>query len=127
MRKNIILFLLINFVFLLSGCDAYRNRPYSYTPPAGDTGKHCTKRCYIGKNSCQQLCMMKNPGCAAKAERTAKSNYEAYKDERIQAGKPIRKHLKDFVDMSSCKQACNCTNAFNTCYSACGGEVIPLW
>ena len=118
--RQLFLLLLSFIVITLSGCATQK---YSYTPPDTATGKSCIARCMVGKNSCEQLCLLKNPSCWIRAKQQAQIAFDLYKQQQRAKGQRIRKRLKDFKQDNDCKHACNCTPAYNTCYTACGGEV----
>lgn len=105
---------LILFVCLLSACVKPK---YTYMPPHDRT---CIARCVQGKSYCESLCYLKNPRCLAQAER----DLAAYQTEQRVQGLAIKKTLKDFQTDKSCQSSCQCVKAYNTCYSACGGQVL---
>jgi hypothetical protein len=118
-------YLMASFLIaVLSGCSSMaENAKYTYTPPVSKQGKHCVMQCSVGKNSCEQLCMIKHPRCAANARRDAEQKYNQYQQDQLERGLPVRKHLQDFIQINDCKRECHCRSAYNVCYSACGGSV----
>lgn len=124
MRRVFFIMLLILAGIALAACSSMNNRKYSYVPPPDVPGaKHCTAQCWQGKNSCQQICAMKNSTCRAEAHENATLRYEQYKKQRLVQGQPLKKSFQNFQRTASCKHACHCVPAFNTCYTACGGQV----
>jgi hypothetical protein len=100
------------------------NAKYSYTPPESTQGKHCAAQCSVGKNSCEQLCVMKHPRCWANARNDAQKKFNVYKNYQLAHGLPVKKRVQNFENTDVCKHECHCRAAFNVCYSACGGQVI---
>ena len=121
---NYLRLLLLMATLFLAACTSMHN--YRYQSPHNIYAKRCIGRCLVGKASCEQLCLIKNPRCERQAQQAAVEPYENYKQRMLALGKPIKKQLRDFVDDESCKKACHCTQAFNTCYAACGGTVQDL-
>jgi hypothetical protein len=127
-RKGVVamfvrLIVLVLFIIFLPACTSISTSHYRYSPPYSRTGQHCIAQCMQGKFSCEKLCLLKNPRCEMHAQQTASYDYAAYLQQQHVAGKSAHKHLKDFIHDDDCKHACHCTQAFNTCYTACGGQV----
>lgn len=124
MQRFSLLFFLIFFTMILSGCDALYKKEYNYIPPKANMEKRCANACYVGKNSCEKICYLKNQACFMRAYDNAKYDYQNYVNQMHQAGKRVTKDIRDFADTDSCSKNCHCVTSFNTCYSACGGQVI---
>lgn len=124
MRPLFLLILTFITAIFLSGCDSFSAKKYSYAPPVSTSGKKCVARCLTGKNSCDKICLLKNPSCAARIQQDAEVNFALYKQQQQIKGQRVYKRLKDFVKVNDCRGSCHCEAAFNTCYAACGGDVM---
>lgn len=109
---------------LLAACSPIYKTEYAYVPPKSDMGKMCTANCVQQKSMCQQMCQMRNENCRARAHQDALYQYEVYKNERRRNGQSIDRSVSSFESSFGCNEPCNCSETFNTCYSACGGEVL---
>jgi hypothetical protein len=118
------IFSILCLAAMLAGCGPIYKTEYAYVPPRTDTGKMCTAQCVQGKNSCEQMCEMKNQDCRLRAHQDALTQFEMYKQERKREGKPLKKDVKDFDQSYTCGSSCNCEPTYNACYSACGGQVL---
>jgi hypothetical protein len=96
-------FSLFVFLILLTACHIQPKVEYTYVPPQSKMDKKCVALCLKAKRYCQEICELKNPDCFAKTK------MDAVKQNNV------------------CENACNCIPAFNTCYSACGGQVITRY
>src|SRR3990167_339271 len=106
------LLLIGSFIFLvsmLSGCGPMYETQYKYIPPASNIGKMCTSQCVQSKSMCQQMCEMRKQSCR--------------RGERVRSGKKDDRKF-DYLEPNCDNIACDCTETFNTCYGACGGEVL---
>ena len=125
MRRSISIFSLFTILaVLLSGCSFMFKPKYTYIPPESHADKVCVKRCARAKNFCETICHLKFDSCKARALRTAQNKFEGYKSDMRRWGRPITKSVRDFDTGYKCRLTCNCVVSFNTCYEACGGEVI---
>lgn len=123
MRSFLAMLSLVLLTGILSGCGFVYEKEYSYTPPDTQMGRKCASQCSVGKSSCQKICLMKNPTCGVRSYEEARSYFEKYKREQRANGRKVRKQLRDFEQSDDCKHVCHCAAAFNTCYTACGGQV----
>lgn len=123
MRRLLAFVLLSMMAVLLTGCGASYYQKYTYTPPSVPGSERCIAQCWQGRNSCEQICALKNPTCAAEARTDALTRYNDYLRQRRAKNLPVTKSLKDFQRTAQCRHSCNCVPAFNMCYSACGGIV----
>lgn len=119
-----ILFVLTSL--FLTGCDVTSHNKYRYTPPKNSMDLQCVARCTSAQNYCSSICELKNPRCYQRAAAKAKSAFAAYRKEQLAAGHAIQKSEKSFLDNTYCRDACHCITAYNTCYSACGGQVVQI-
>jgi hypothetical protein len=117
---------LLTSIMVLTACHSIYKAEYRYVPPQAVMDKYCAQQCSKGKRYCQQICQLKHPKCFAKAYQNTLSQYESYKQERMRKGEKVVKSLRDFDQNYICYSECNCVPSFNTCYTACGGQVIPL-
>lgn len=124
MLRYLTLALIAAFLAILSGCQPLKRVGYSYIPPETKADKLCASRCVSAKSSCEKICKMKNPNCFMQEEQNALYRFQLYQQEAMQKGERVTKKLKDFNYTYKCLSACNCTLSFNTCYMACGGQVI---
>lgn len=122
---------IINWLFVclitvsLTGCGPIYKIEHSYVPPVSSTGKMCIAQCVQNKNTCQQMCQMRKDNCRSQARQDAYYQYESYKNDQARLGKPIEKSIRDFDhSFFECRKPCHCDQTFNSCYSACGGEVL---
>lgn len=123
MQRFVRLIAFFMMALVLSGCGGSYYQKYNYTPPTAPGSERCIAQCWQGRNSCEQICSLKNPRCAAEARVDAQTRYSDYVRQRQAKGLPVTKSLKDFQRTAQCFHSCNCIPAFNTCYSACGGYV----
>ncbi len=117
-------FSFLALIIILSACSLQRKMEYTYVPPQSSMDKKCASQCVKGKRYCQQICQLKHPNCFFKADQQARSQYAVYQQEKIRKGEKITKTLRDFDKSTACYSECNCVPSFNTCYTACGGQVI---
>ncbi|MFZ2314299.1 MAG: hypothetical protein WAW86_01395 [Gammaproteobacteria bacterium] len=122
--RSIVTFVIL--AVLLSGCGSVFLQKYQYIPPKNEMDKQCVARCVPAQNYCSSICRLKNPRCYARADQRTNTAFERYQKQQIADGKAIVKTKRAFADDARCRDACHCITAYNTCYSACGGEVIPL-
>lgn len=121
-KLNYFIFL---FAFLIAACSPIYRSDFQYEPPADATGKMCITQCMQNKGSCQQMCQMKRESCRSRSRENAYFQYQAYKAEQERHGEPIKRSIRDFDNgYFECHQPCHCNQGFNSCYSACGGQVI---
>ncbi len=118
--------LLVLTGLLLAGCDAALQQQYRYIPPKNAMDLQCVNRCQGAQNYCSSICELKNPRCYQKATAKGMAAYAKYQKQQLADNRPIQKMQRSFIDTSHCRAACHCITAYNTCYSACGGQVIPL-
>lgn len=124
-RQLSFIVLLIGCLFL-AACGSSQKVSYRYVPPLSVMDKNCAAQCSKGRRYCQQICQLKHPPCFAEAQQKAVNQYERYKQEQMRKGERVTKSLRDFAQSDACYRDCNCVPSFNTCYTACGGRVIPL-
>ena len=125
MRSLFPIFLFTTFVFLFSGCGPIYKTEYSYVPPRSDMGKMCISQCVQSKGMCEQMCQMRNETCRMRAHREARRQFEVYERKTRARGEPVQRDVNDFDDSYfRCNQECDCASSFNSCYSACGGQVL---
>ena len=111
-------------VAMLIGCSPIYKTNYAYTPPKSDVGKMCTSQCTQNKMVCEQMCQMRKDNCKSQAKQDAFYKYQSYVNERKSNHLPVDKSVSDFDDSYfSCKDSCDCTSSFHTCYQACGGQI----
>lgn len=115
---------ILSLVTMLSGCGPIYKTEYNYVPPHSNMSKMCVAQCVQAKSHCEQLCELKNQNCVAQARQEAFYEYEIYKHDRKREGKKVKKDIGDFDRSYRCQSSCDCTPSFNTCYSACGGQVL---
>lgn len=116
----------IAVTLLLSACGPIYQTTYSYIPPASDTGKMCATQCQQNQSMCQQLCNSRADTCQSNARSQAMYAYEEYKSEQISQGQPVTETLNDFYDDSQCSNMnCGCSDSYNSCFTTCGGQIIP--
>ncbi len=119
------LLILLVLMTILTACGTHHHKAeYTYQPPQSNMDKKCVTQCAQGKRYCQQICQLKHPRCFFQAHQHALNQYKIYKQERIRKGEKVIKTLHDFEQSAPCYNACNCVPSFNTCYTACGGQVI---
>ena len=121
--------LLIGFftflVGMLSACAPVYKTQYKYIPPSSKMGNMCVSQCVQSKSMCQQMCEMRKETCRMRVQREGRAQYETYKEEQKRGGWSIMKDVSDFTDTQGCDNTpCGCTETFNTCYGACGGQVL---
>jgi len=109
---------------MLAGCGPIYNTEYAYVPPKSNMGKMCIAQCTQGKNMCEQMCQMQNDNCRMQARMEAREEYREYRHDRREEGKRIRRNVSDFDQGGRCDRPCGCEPQFNSCYSACGGQVL---
>ena len=98
MRRLFCLITVLVLSFFLVSCFTNYKVEYSYVPPTVKADRRCVAKCVYARNFCERICKMKQENCRK------------------------RSALGDLS--SSCNKSCNCVISFNTCYSACGGEVV---
>lgn len=123
MRK-IVIFLVLSSAILLTGCGPIYKREYAYVPPHSKMGGFCISQCIQNQTMCEQMSQMNVENCRARSERDAYPRYNAYVNERIAKGKPIKRTVNDFNYDFCASNTLNCKTAFNTCYTACGGQIL---
>lgn len=123
MYKKIILFVLVVFTGIMTGCGPIYNTEYTFIPPKSDMSKMCTAQCVQGKSACDQNCRLENENCRLRSQQAAIYEYNQYKDNQTRQGLPVNKTTRDFDTSGSCYNSCQCESTFRACYSACGGEV----
>lgn len=111
-------------VWALSACSPIYQTNYDYEPPSSKMGKVCIAQCIQSKSMCQQMCKMREDNCRVRAHEDAIVQYENYRDQQRRIDGEIKKSVSDFDRGYACSETCDCTNAFNECYGACGGQVI---
>ena len=110
-------------IICLTGCGPIYRTNYNYVPPHSGAGKMCISQCLQNKSMCEQSCEMRNESCKERAHEDAIVQFEAYKHEQFKNKQPIKRSVSDFDTSSSCYENCDCAPSFNSCYSACGGQV----
>lgn len=111
-------------VGLLTACGPIYETQYAYVPPHSNMGKMCVANCTQGKSMCEQMCQMRKQQCLSDARRDAREDYREYKYDRHREGQAVKKDERDFDRSYRCNEACNCAPQFNSCYAACGGQVL---
>lgn len=125
MQKFAISFLCFSLTLLLAGCGPIYHTEYAYVPPASNIGKMCTTQCLQSKNSCEQMCQMRNDNCRMQARQDAMYQFEIYRGERERQHKPIKKSVSDFDrSIFTCHESCGCEANYRVCYAQCGGAVL---
>lgn|SRR3990167_5615816 len=124
MKRFTWLIFLIPFMSLLSSCSPIYKTEYNYIPPASMMGRMCISQCLQNRSMCDQMCQMRNESCRRDAERDAFYQYEYYKNEQIRLGKKVKKDISYFDRSLSCRTSCDCEEPFNSCYAACGGQIL---
>lgn len=97
MRYLFSIFSLLVLIGMLSSCEPIYETEYSYSPPTTKTNQICATRCLQAQAACERICALKNENCLSRSQ-----GFSANK----------------------CKKVCNCKVSYNTCYSACGGQVM---
>lgn len=122
----LLLTLLIVTGLTLSGCGPIYTTRYTYEAPRGNNAHMCLMQCNQVRSMCQQMCSMKSSNCKAQAQQLAQQSYEQYATQRQLEHKKVKKTVNDFYDPFSCGNTdnCHCTENYNGCFSACGGQVI---
>lgn len=116
---------LFPLLFMLISCSPIYQTNYSYLPPKSKSGQMCLSQCQARKESCDKKCAKKLTKCQNQARQTALYNYTAYESSQKVAGQPVQQSLNDFYDDSSCQTDCGCGDNYNTCFTSCGGQIIP--
>lgn len=98
MRRLFPVIVVLVLSFFLASCVKDYKVEYSYTPPTLKADRRCVAKCVYARNFCERICKMKQENCLKRSALGSLS--------------------------SSCNKSCNCVTSFNTCYSACGGEVV---
>jgi hypothetical protein len=124
MRYLFVFLLMIAGVGTLVGCGPIYQTEYDYIPPHSGIGKMCAMQCQQNKNTCEQMCQLKNDACRTQARQDAMYRYEMYRHRQRDIGRGINKGINDFNYGNYCDTACNCDSSFRTCYATCGGQVL---
>jgi hypothetical protein len=124
MLRSLRIFFFVMMVGLLTSCGTMITPKYTYIPPDNKADRVCASHCSTGKNYCNNLCRFKLESCRTRAYRLALNKFEMYKRQVESRGGQVKKTVRDFDKGYTCKVTCNCIVSFNTCYSACGGEVL---
>lgn len=124
MNRLCSIFLVLVLGVFLAGCGPIYKTEYAYTPPASTVGTMCVNQCVQAKTICKQMCDMRNENCRSRARQDALYEFEIYKRDRRAHGKSVDKSISDF-DRSffNCNQSCDCTSAYHSCYTSCGGQI----
>lgn len=109
---------------VLTACGARYETHYTYAPPASKMGKMCAAQCQQGRGACENICELRNAKCLTAMRHAARDQYDAYQKAEREKGLAVKKTVNDFNHSDSCKLSCHCNVSFNTCYSACGGQVF---
>lgn len=107
----------------LVGCGPIYRTDYNYMPPKSSAGKMCISQCLQNKSICEQSCQVSNENCKERAHEDALLQYATYRADQARNNQPIKKSVNDFDTSYRCNQSCDCAPAFNSCYSACGGQI----
>lgn len=110
--------LCILLIVFLSACSPIYKTEYAYVPPESDVSKMCTANCIIQKTMCKQMCEMKIENCRLR-ERLEKD-----KKEQESENTPLIKTLNSLGNLFGCDESCNCDEAYNDCYTECGGKIL---
>lgn len=114
-------------ILILGACTQIGlKKKYSYIPPEIKSDRVCISRCLYGKTSCERLCDLRNERCLMATRAEAEAQYRVYQQTIMQSpgNRHADKKFIDFAHAASCYHPCNCVISFNTCYTACGGQVI---
>lgn len=125
MQRLSSIFILAIITLVLTACGPIYKKQYAYVPPASNMGKMCTAQCVQNKNSCEQMCQMRNDNCRMQARQDAMYQFEIYRSDRLKQNLPVEKSINDFDRGSfGCQNTCGCSATYRSCYAACGGEVL---
>ena len=110
---------IIGAALFLYGCGPVYQTNYSYKLPNSSRGRQCINQCLWRQNTCSSRCQRNFNNCQSNAEYFAsKQKRECYKHHG--------KHC-DWINANdnNCQRTCGCDGMYRTCYSNCGGQVIP--
>ena len=106
-----------SILLLLTGCGTVYKTVYTYKQPKQHTGRQCIRQCLVNRTQCSNTCIRQYNRC-----KQQENTLRLLKSE-------LRRHrhtTPDLPDISNaCTQQCGCVQAYNTCYTSCGGTVIP--
>lgn len=113
---------LLTIVALLGACAPRYRTTYDFTPPRGQIGKLCSVQCAANHDSCRgearNLAQGQYSQCAAQAQQEYQACLSAPADPR-QPHTCILRQCQSQADYD------NCDAEYRSCYSACGGAVVP--
>lgn len=113
---------LLSIIFLLSACGPQYRTTYDYTQPRGHIGKLCSAQCVANHDSCRgkarNLAQSQYSQCDAQAQQDYQACLSAPAD-------PRQPHICILRQCQSQADYGNCDTDYRSCYSACGGEVVP--
>jgi len=119
-----LLIVLVMLTSLLTACGPVYQSHYTYQAPTTRMDQKCAAQCMQGKSSCLQICDLKNLRCVQRVHQDAEYRYQQYRQTQLSRGARVTKSLRQFEDRTECRKSCTCRVTFNTCYSACGGQVF---
>ena len=103
----------IALVVLLASCGPITSSSYEFIPPQTYEGQMCVNNCLGLKNSCQQMCDIKDASCdfiKYVGEGNSKHELASYM------------HESRYCSDNFCDN--DCDSDFRLCYANCGGQVI---
>jgi hypothetical protein len=113
--KKLLQCLLILSSGLLIGCGPSYQTVYHYKLPKHRSDRHCVAQCRMGLSQCQNSCRAANQNCQSQqliADDIASRHRHHHRDDAAFYGPSY-----------DCYQNCNCRQAYNDCYTDCGGQV----
>lgn len=120
----------VSLLLLLTACAGPSPRDYEFAPPITTGGRLCLIQCQQAREFCREQCGLQSSPCYRHAEQRAVQAYDQYLIDMAKIRQTPEKKLHDFMDASSCQSVTcrdDCDGAYRTCYSGCGGEVIPAY
>lgn len=124
MRHFKFIILSIVSIFLLAACGPVYETDYTYVNPKSFSGKKCVRQCLTQRTGCRQSCQRQYNSCQAQAATMSELDYRISqviaKDKKHSNPQPYRRSYD-----SHCTNNCGCTETYNTCFSTCGGQIIP--
>lgn len=141
------IFALLSTVMLF-GCGPIYDTTYTMKPPRSASGARCVQRCLIAKQQCQFRCQSSYQRCQAqnamintlaanlpsqrRQNQTTRSQTTTQKlgPNTTQTTTTTRTRgssagFQVNTPAMSCTQNCGCNDDYRSCFSACGGTIIP--
>lgn len=121
-------FWLLGLLFITTACGPVYTTDYQLIAPRTEQGRMCANNCMLASQNCKLTCQNSNLQCEQTARYRARSKFLEYKNDRLAAGKEVKRSEDSFYHTYDCGTSeCdeNCDAMMHSCYTTCGGQVVP--